>query len=424
MLLEFRFGNYKSFSDETILDMRATNVTENIDWIMRDGELKVLRKAIIMGANASGKSNVIEAFRFMKMLVSPKVVAVESESGFNNIPIFLFDEKYVNSPSIFEVTYINQVLGDKKIYRYGFSMVSGRVEEEWLYEQAPDSKKSKVLFIRSKDENKSKYSSLGKEAESTLKDIDPQGNTLVSLSGNIKSDTVLKGVWKWFESISFINYGNPKENVLIERTIPRKLYLDSRYREKVVKFLSSFDPAIKALDVEEDDSDPRIPPENRSCQIFSIHMGEDGKKYRIPFRWESAGTQKMFALYFAAEEALRRGNLLIIDELDSKLHPLLWRGVMLSFSNPSTNLNGAQLICTMHDPWVLNMQMARRDEIWFTEKNFDESSVLYSLVQFRTKSGKKIRKDEDFMKSYLMGKYGAIPDLARFDFGMDNIEAE
>ena len=104
MLLEFRFGNYKSFRDETILDMRATNVTENIDWIMRDGELKVLRKAIIMGANASGKSNVIEAFRFMKMLVSPKVVAVESESGFNNIPIFLFDEKYVNSPSIFEVT--------------------------------------------------------------------------------------------------------------------------------------------------------------------------------------------------------------------------------------------------------------------------------------------------------------------------------
>ena len=132
---------------------------------------------------------------------------------------------------------------------------------------------------------------------------------------------------------------------------------------------------------------------------------------QIPLGEESAGTLKMFALYPELQEVLKKGSVLVIDELNARLHPLLVRNFVLTFLNPKININHAQLIFTTHDTWQLSNQLLRRDEIWFTEKDSNGLSTLYSLADFQNDEGMKIRKDESYEKNYLIGKYGAIPAL-------------
>ena len=123
----------------------------------------------------------------------------------------------------------------------------------------------------------------------------------------------------------------------------------------------------------------------------------------------------MFALYPMLQDVLSTGGVLFVDELNARLHPLLVRTFVITFLNPEINTRHAQLIFTSHDSWQLNGNMLRRDEIWFTEKDYDGVSTLYSLADFVDEDGVKIRKDENYEKNYLLGKYGAIPTLKYFD---------
>lgn len=123
----------------------------------------------------------------------------------------------------------------------------------------------------------------------------------------------------------------------------------------------------------------------------------------------------MFALYPELQVVLQNGSVYFIDELNARLHPLLVRNFILIFLNPEVNVNHAQLIFTTHDTWQLSNQLLRRDEIWFTEKDTDGVSTLYSLADFINEDGTKIRKDESYEKNYLLGKYGAIPTLKTID---------
>ena len=123
----------------------------------------------------------------------------------------------------------------------------------------------------------------------------------------------------------------------------------------------------------------------------------------------------MFALYPLLQEVLETGGVLFVDELNARLHPLLVRSFVITFLNPETNKKHAQLIFTSHDSWQLNSNILRRDEIWFTEKADNEISTLYSLADFVDEDGVKIRKDENYEKNYLLGKYGAIPTMKCFD---------
>jgi hypothetical protein len=123
------------------------------------------------------------------------------------------------------------------------------------------------------------------------------------------------------------------------------------------------------------------------------------------------------------QDVLTKGSVLFVDELNTKLHPLLVRNVILTFANPEINTKNAQLIFTTHDSWQLSNNLLRRDEIWFTEKDADGVSSLYSLADFADEDGIKIRKDESYEKNYLLGKYGAIPFLKTIDFlGRDSVE--
>lgn len=123
----------------------------------------------------------------------------------------------------------------------------------------------------------------------------------------------------------------------------------------------------------------------------------------------------MFALYSELQEVISKGSVLFIDELNARLHPLLVRNFILIFLNPEININHAQLIITTHDTWQLSNQLLRRDEIWFTEKDRQGISTLYSLADFIDEDGSRIRKDENYEKNYLLGKYGAIPTLKTID---------
>jgi AAA15 family ATPase/GTPase len=116
------------------------------------------------------------------------------------------------------------------------------------------------------------------------------------------------------------------------------------------------------------------------------------------------------------QEVLSNGSVLFVDELNTKLHPLLVRNIILTFANPAININDAQLVFTAHDTWQLSNNLLRRDEIWFTDKDIDGVSSLYSLADFVDDEGVKIRKDESYEKNYLLGKYGAIPSLKTIDF--------
>lgn len=213
----------------------------------------------------------------------------------------------------------------------------------------------------------------------------------------------------------FADFGNVITNFFMSRLLPEGFVDDEKVREKVVKFFASFDETIKGFEVtklpQQDDS------KDEHFQIDALHkvIGSD-ELAKIPLQNESAGTLKMFALYPELQEVLDQGGVFFIDELNARLHPLLVRNFILTFLNAEINVNHAQLVFTTHDTWQLSNQLLRRDEIWFTEKDNDGLSTLYSLADFVDEDGSRIRKDESYEKNYLLGKYGAIPSLKTIEF--------
>lgn len=172
-------------------------------------------------------------------------------------------------------------------------------------------------------------------------------------------------------------------------------------------------PSIIGLNVRKIQSDDNV---DHGYDIHTVHRiaGTD-EVTTIPLSDESDGTLKLFSLYPLLDHVTENGGILFVDELNSRLHPLLVRNFLLSFLNPEINTNHAQIIFTTHDTWQLSNHLLRRDEIWFTEKDSSQVTSLYSLAEFEDVSGTKIRKDESYEKNYMPGKYGAIPELKPFD---------
>ena len=236
---------------------------------------------------------------------------------------------------------------------------------------------------------------------------------IVSLGAKLKI-AKLKYIRDWFINNDFADFGEPMENYFLSRLIPEGFADDKKIQKNVVDYFASFDPSIIGFNIEvlkadNDEDDDHL-------KIDAIHKMIDSDQIAsIPLQNESAGTLKMFALYPMLQDVLSTGGVLFIDELNARLHPLLVRTFVITFLNSEINTKNAQLIFTSHDSWQLNGNMLRRDEIWFTEKTLDGVSTLYSLADFVDEDGVKIRKDENYEKNYLLGKYGAIPSLKYFD---------
>ena len=160
--------------------------------------------------------------------------------------------------------------------------------------------------------------------------------------------------------------------------------------------------------------------ESGGIDIFTKHC-IDGVETEIDLFDESSGTQKLFGLLPFIAESLLTGTVLVVDELDAKIHPLLLRHIIMMFNDMSINRHKAQLIFTSHDLSTMNSEVFRRDEIWFVAKGNEENSMLYSLVEFKNEKGESVRKDAKFDKQYLEGKYGADPYLRKIiDWGKVN----
>lgn len=417
MLLQFNFKNYKSFRDDATLDMTTAKVSEYENHVVNLGEEKILPIAAIFGANASGKSNVIEAFQYMHMYVLESLnyggdTSKEGKRGFIRPTPFVFDSNSKDAESLFEVYFIDNGDEREKTYNYGFTIDSEGVVEEWLNVKSKTAKESNRIFYRNRKTNELNLSGFENKIKENLTIALEKETLLVSLGSKLKVKT-LKFISDWFHKNEFTNFGKPIENFFLSSVVPKNFDSDVNVRKNVVDYLSGFDDSIIDFKVEVIKDETK---DETNFKIDAIHKTVDGNSFAsIPLQQESAGTLKMFALYPWLNNVLQSGGLLFVDELNSKLHPLLVRVFIQTFINKDLNPNKAQLIFTTHDSWHLNANLLRRDEIWFTEKQKNGISQLYSLADFVDQDGDKIRKDENYEKNYLLGKYGAIPTLKCFD---------
>lgn len=419
MLIQFNFKNFKSFKDDTTLDLTATSITEYKNHVITIGNENILPVAAIFGANASGKTNISDAFKYMVEYVVHSLEyggesSKKNKSSFVAPTPFLFSTKSRDACSVFEVYFIDEEKNGAKTYNYGFAVDKDGIQEEWLnYKTKSSRSEYKRIFYRNKDN----IEFVKKEkVEKNIKTLLEKETLVVTLGSKLKI-SICKHVRDWFINNEFADFGRPIEDCVLSSFAPKDLASDNNVRDKVVKYISSFDPSIVAINVEviKDEKE-----DEEKLLIRAVHkMIDSDETTSIPLRNESAGTLKMFALYPLLQNVLENGGVLFVDELNSRLHPLLVRAFVITFLNSEINTNHAQLIFTSHDSWQLKSNLLRRDEIWFTEKDDKGISSLYSLVDFVNEDGTKIRKDENYEKNYLLGKYGAIPTLKNFDMFKD-----
>ena len=409
MLIRFSFKNFKSFKDENVLDMEATSLKEHEYNLVKTDQVNLLKVAAIYGANASGKTNVLQAFDYMK-----KRILVSDDSK-KNSPI---DEDNVysfminNEPISLEVEILTK---NNKIYKYGFDVLKDSIVSEWLYIK----KINKFYTIFERERNNVTMKSNNKI--SGLANIDERTLFLNIYSKIDKDNEDFNNVYDWFVNTNYLDLGNPRFEDFINTRISLKILSDEKYKKELLRFIKTFDSGIEGIKTTPD-SIEEVQNNNRVVKVELIHRGENNELKALPLELESNGTRKMFHLFDFFMDALRNGMVLFIDEFDAKLHPLLTRYIINLFHNSETNIGNGQLIYSTHDTVNLNKETFRRDEIWFTEKNRDGVSEMYALSDYilddedgNNKSGKKVRNDATYNKDYLTGRYGAIPVLEEFE---------
>lgn len=415
MLIQFSFKNFKSFRDEATLDLSAAKMTEFSDRVVSEGNDKILPMAAIYGANASGKSNIYNAFGYMADYVIESFKYGDEEEKFEEYrPVpFLFDSVSNKAESSFEVYFTIPRDKAEKTYNYGFCVGRHGVTEEWLNVKAKTARKYASVFYRSAEEDTLDLSGLPKSSRDNIQVALEKQVLIVSLGAKLKVNKC-KDIRDWFMANEFADFGDPFTNFFLSRRLPKGFIDDDSVQKKVIEYFASFDEHIKDFEIEKlpHDADSK----EETYKISALHKKIDSDTFAaIPLGMESAGTLKMFALYPELQDVLEKGSVFFIDELNARLHPLLVRNFLLTFLNPEINTKHAQLIFTTHDTWQLSNQLLRRDEVWFTEKDEQGISKLYSLADFVDESGARIRKDESYEKNYLTGKYGAIPMLKSID---------
>lgn len=421
MLIQFTVGNYLSFKEPITLSMTATDerakfkkLDEN-NVFKIDDELSLLKSAAVYGANASGKSNLVKAMAFMRWFVvnSSKQTLL---TDLIDVEEFRFSTETEGKPSFFEIVFI---LGGR-IYRYGFEADRKEVVSEWLF-HIPKVKEYK-LFKRNGD--KIEMSNIFKKEGNLVADRTRRNALFLSVNAHFEGKISTK-IFRWFESdlnvISGI-YSDIYKDLTIE-------YF-SQYKNDILELIKKFDLGIDDIRIDKDIW--KIPADNLSksmpesfrkllldseiqtdnIQTFHKKYDSEGKAVSqaiLDFdKNESEGTKKLFALAVPILDTLKNGEVLVVDELDARFHPLMTRTIIYLFNSKKTNPYNAQLIFMTHDTNLLSNKIFRRDQIWFVEKNKGDASDLYSLVEF------KVDNNADFENDYIKGKYGAIPFIGNF----------
>ena len=430
MLVEFQVGNHLSYRGPVVLSMQATGQVSEFKEtnVIADGKASsLLKTAVIYGANASGKSNLLASMAFMRWFVinSSKEGQVEESIG---VSPFRLDTATEAKPSRFEVV----CLIDGARYRYGFEADQGSVTSEWLF--LAQKTKETPLFLREGDsiDVRSGF----KEGED-LEEKTRANALFLSVAANF-AGTVAGAIIKWFSNLSVIHgLADPRQ-----ASVSKRMIQDRNRKRKLVELVRMADLGIEDIlaDVEELPPPPAdmlkmLSTEGRekilsswgkisSVSLRTVHTKfSNGKPSGTEIMRldedESEGTRKFFRLAGPVLETLGKGNILVVDELEATLHPLLTRMIVRLFHSSKSNPRNAQLIFATHDTNMLEHVQFRRDQIWFTEKDQQQATDLYSLAEIRLSQGddseRKVRKDARYKKDYFKGKYGAVPYLGDFE---------
>ncbi|WP_421827433.1 AAA family ATPase [Larkinella sp.] len=421
MLIKFSLRNYKVFRERVELSLIASNYDketneENVIEVPKFG-LRLLKSAVVYGANASGKSKLIEALGHMRNFIH--VSSKDSQKG-DEIPVepFRLNTVSENEPSEFEVTFIhNDVL-----YRYGFEATRYEIVSEWLYYR-PNTKEVE-LYYREKQNFELHKRSFSGLVNQLVKGKNIRENALLLSVAAQFNDERANHIFAWFDNLRIISGINEEgyENFTVQQV------KQSDQKHKILHLLQAADLSVQEIAFAK--FDPYDLPSNLASkfQDYIWEMGGDALsddvqtahiKYNesnqvvgsVMFSMkeaESSGTQKFFALAGPILNVLENGSVFVVDELDAKMHPNLVSAIVKLFHSATTNPKNAQLIFNTHDTNLLESDNFRRDQVWFTEKDRYGAATLYSLADF------KVRRNENFETNYIQGKYGAIPYLGNF----------
>ena len=423
LLLQFSVNNFKSIKDTVVFSMATSSKDKGNSFKARKYEL--LHSAIIYGANASGKSNLLKAMAFMGMLVLNKTKVIQSTDTLPHEPFRLNTETEHSSSSFEIVCFIDEIK-----YRYGFELDKSMVYSEWLY--ADEKGKESKLFYR--DENEDDYVNQNKFKEGysfydhSKTKINISKNQLFIWKCDQDSGEISKKILHWFSRFNFID-GMEHEGYI---NYTMREMGNPAFKNKMIELVKTADIGIEDIRLEETVVPAHIVdklpwPEEIKKEIlddggltatiletyhkkFDANNNEAGEVVFKLDREESQGTRKFFKMSAPILNTLRDGKVLIIDELDASLHPMITKHLISLFHNKEINTKNAQLIFATHDANLLTKSIFRRDQIWLTEKDKFGATDISSLAQF-----KNVRNNDDFEKHYIQGKYGAIPYLGKFE---------
>ncbi|HTD98428.1 MAG TPA: ATP-binding protein [Mucilaginibacter sp.] len=402
MLVEFSVANHLSFKDKKTLSLEAAPIKEHEENIIESAGYKLLRSAVIYGANSSGKSNFIKSLTTMQTIVSES--AKKTSTDKIEVEPFLLNTETENEPSFFEILFLLE--GQR--YRYGFEANQTTVISEWLFVQK--GKKETYLFLRQRNE----FEFSDAFAEGKGLELRTRDNALFLSTVDQWNGPLSKKIMLWFNSNTILS-GLKHEK---DRLYTLACYDMSYWRKELEIFLNQFNLGFTEFYIDEEQSS------QRKNAIFTYHnkfnnsgVAESKIKFNLTNQ-ESSGTNKLFDMAGNIIVGLITGRLTIIDELDAKLHPLITLSIVKLFNSPFHNRNNAQLIFATHDTNLLSKGCFRRDQIYFTEKDKYEATDLYSLVEYEESDGTKVRNDRRYEKDYINGRYGAIPFIGDF-FGIN-----
>ncbi len=416
MLVKFSVQNFLSFKDLNSLEMIASNITQHEENTINTEQYKLLKSSAIFGANASGKSNLFKAMRFARNFI---LFSSKDTQSNEKIPVtpFLLSTETENEPSLFEFIFLK----DDIKYRYGFRLNNSIIIDEWLF--AASKVKESLLFERHEQDIKvgAKFKEGTKIVELTRKNA-----LFLSVAAQFNGK-IAESIIDWFSNLKIISGSQKYTPVTIE-------YIEnSDNKKEFMDILNIADFSILDFNLKERDIES-APKYIRERLEKMKSMGEDYKllpevktyhnKYddknnisdTVEFDFnqnESIGTQHLFSLIGPILDTIKNENVLVIDEIECNLHPLISRFLIKLFHLKNKN---AQFIFNTHDTNLLSNKYFRRDQIYFVDKDRYGCSKLYSLYDYN------IRYDRTFDKDYLEGKYRAIPFIDEYGILGNEIE--
>lgn len=404
MLLEFRCSNHRSIRDEILFSTIAGSDKTHAENIEKVADVEVLKSAVIYGANGSGKSNFIDAIAFVKNLVSNSINHQPGQ-GILQVPHKLDGYERKSNYKI-------QFIVDGIRYAFGFSLQNMLVVDEYLY-YFPNGRQTKIFERMGEDYSAGRNF---RNRFNSCKDVLKPNRLMLSCAANFSSVDEVTAAYRFFKD-ELVIYSSVNQDNWMNYSL-HQINANEQIKAIVLKFLDALGTGIKDIhvDIKKEDLDIVNLPPFLSDEFKKILLQKkiDAISAKVLYEGfetdliseESTGIKKLFGILCPFIDIIVNGKVLVCDELESNLHESLLFGLVKQFVN-TRGSKPAQLIFTTHETGLLNLDLFRRDQIWFTEiKTKDRSTDLYSLTEI-----KNVRKDENFGKGYIAGKYGAIPML-------------